>query len=172
MKGTNPGAANSIPACAEPNEFNPRHRRHKPIQSPPAPSQTDSIPACAESNGFNPRLRRLKRIQSPTSRTFANSIPACADSIPACADSIPWHRLLTIPPAWVARAVRFVLAEQHLGGPLVGGAVALLSLIAAALAMASAPVAWFFYSGTAGDLAMWALIAVIARFVWLMGYCR
>jgi hypothetical protein len=70
------------------------------------------------------------------------------------------------------RAVRFVVAEQHLGGPLVAAGVAVLSLIAAALAVTNTSVAWFFYSGTAADLALWLIIAAVARVTYAYGYCR
>ena len=90
---------------------------------------------------------------------------------------------LALSPQWSVRAVRFLVAEQYLGGFLIAGAVAVLSALAtvvavsgtsllAALAAAAAGVEQFFYSGTAADIATWLVLAAGAWLAWAGGYCR
>ena len=45
-----------------------------------------------------------------------------------------------------------------------------VSLVAAAVAVTSTVVAWFFYSGTAADVAQWLVIAAVAPLAWFMGW--
>jgi hypothetical protein len=81
--------------------------------------------------------------------------------------SVLW-RMLTLPPATAARVARIIITEQHLGGPVLGMIVAVVSFVVALLSGLS--VTEFFYSGTAADVTTLLAVTAVARAVWFMGW--